>query len=334
MKNFLLFITVLSYFDMALSENISGFADTTPGIESNHLYPVILDGRLAQSSDSFARYTVQVQAYSVDRSRLKNCTGVIIAEDMILTAGHCFESNGQNVTVRFGLAGENKFEWTFKSTMYSALFKNQFFFGPLAASREPKVNEETQVNKPPSTTIVEGKLNINYNEQKLFYKKIENRQSLLNYANIKRDSDIDLNLTDYAVVRISKLPPGYQPIPFYQGTYEFGQDLYYVGYGRNHIENNKNQLALRWSKAHLIGHYTRSNDITKGFQVYSKEKKTMCFGDSGGPLIVKADGIDYLVGINNFVFNRCAEDTWHLNIHYYLDSINEMMRVLRSLHSI
>lgn len=332
MRSFLLFILVSSYFNFAFADSIRGFSDTTAEIESNHLYPTVLDGNLATSTDSFARYTVHIQTYSDNWSPMGKCTGIIIAEDIILTAGHCFKSNGQNVAIKFGLAGKNKFEWIVNSKMYSALNDGQFFSGTLTSLDFPKANNIMKIES--NSAIVNGRLNINYDTQKHFYEEVKNRQSLLNYVDNKTYNSIDTNLVDYGIVRISKLPPGYKPIPFYKGDYEQGQELYFVGYGRNHTEDKKNQVALRWSKAQLIGHYTKKNDITKGFQVYSEEKKAICFGDSGGPLVAKVNGVDYLVGINNFVYNNCGSDSWHLNIHYYIDSINEMIRKLRSLHSI
>ncbi len=313
---FMLFVAGISH----ANDNYIVFPRTE--IEDLNLYPTVLDGDLVKGDSSFNQYTVKIEVYSDNWSKSEsNCSGVVIAQDIVLTAGHCFHANNVNVAVKFGVGGKAKYEFIENSKIFYALNDNHGYVG--------KINS-------PNQKIVNGHLNINLESQNLFFKEVSQRVALLNYFGIPWVEKMDFNkmFNDFALIKISKLPKGYKPIRFYEGSYQFKEELFYLGYGTNNIEIRKSNSELRTAKAYLIGHYTKPNEYTKGIQTYSPEKKSMCFGDSGGPLVTKVNGEDFLIGINTFVMNNCGSSTWHLVPSYFSKEINNIIKILRSVKSI
>lgn len=164
---------------------------------------------------------------------------------------------------------------------------------------------------------------------------MKERNLLKNYFNIKGYKKFSLYFRDFAIIRVKKMPKYYEPIKFYQGKLYVKHKVQYVGYGRNSIFDDQNDYnTLRWSDAEVVGFYTKPNEFIMGLQTYSPAKQQSCFGDSGGPLITKVDGIPKLLGIASFTSNDCGNETWYLMPQYYINQLQEDIKNIRSWKNI
>lgn len=316
-------ICVLFQFHLVLAIEFSEDKIEIPRVEIEdlNLHPTVINGELVTHADSFKSYTVKIDVYNGINEIINNsCTGVIVASDMVLTAGHCFSEKTTKVRVGFGLSGNRNFGIYEYSKEFIAKFNEKTFHGFLDLSNASNEKEDELIYK------------IDTNLQNNFYNEIKQRTTLVNYYD--KEKNLNYSLLDFALIKISKLPNNYRPIKLFNGTLKYKQELYNVGYGLNSFFKNKKTDNLRWSSSQLIGFYKNPKKGIHGVQTYSPSNKSACYGDSGGPLVVKVDGVDYLLGILIFVRNKCGNDSWYSLPTYYQNEINSIIEFLRSIKSI
>ena len=291
-----------------------------PNAELKH--NVILDGYMATSASGLDAFTVFLEIFKPGGQPIGNCTGVIIAQDMILTSGHCLKEEGRQVSVKFGLGGERGFTHQVWADSYLSVYK--------AANK----------NQASGASLWENDF-LSFNEQQEvdYRRKVSVIQSWI----IEKNPLIKDRFADFAVVKIPQIPKGYNPISFFSGRVEFGQTVFVAGFGTNSRVKKDNVRAMRFSPQKLVGRYeatfintVASTDTHKdsqthviGFQVYSPEKKSICFGDSGGPTVVVVNNEYQLLGLNTFVYNNCAGATWTVSIGHIYEQVLQMVWQLR-----
>lgn len=277
-------------------------------------HKTVIDGTLAKKSDAAPRFTVHLQMINADGSNSGSCTGALIAEDMVLTAGHCFLPTTQKVKVSFGLGGNAGFTHSIESKIFEWVKPTTYLL--MASAPSPWVNGELYFDPEIRTKdLIE----------------VESRLGLVNYSG--RNLVDPRTLRDFAVIRINAIPKGYQALEFFQGTIGFRTIAISAGYGVNSRKQSELDGRLRWSEQELIGYYEDVADITMAWQAFSAKQPT-CFGDSGGPMVIKTDEGYQLMGINLFGYNGCSSTTWFGNPNHYQDLIRDTMKHLRARNDI
>ncbi len=309
---------VLTAFSLSLFSSISQaqVVGSSSIEEANPLrHNIVLNGNLATQATGGRVFTVALESVNLDGSVSGTCTGVIIAKDIVLSAGHCFKRSTAAVRVKFGLGGKAGFTDTIVS--------KKFLWSQPDAYLEPGTGPGLWAD---------GKLTQDEASQARFESSIGSRAALQNFAG---STTVDyIKLLDLAVIRIDRLPAGYGPVKFYSGDVSYGMNVIGIGYGTNSRVSSELDNRLRWSNLSLIGHYTRDGEMTTAWEVYSKQRQLTCFGDSGGPLFVKTAEGYQLLGTLLFVFNKCAESAWYLSPHIYIDNLNEKIRGVRAMNDV
>ena len=274
-----------------------------------YLYPAVLDGSESTANDGLKKFTVFLEIMNSEGTKaISHCTGIILDEDIILSAGHCLKDDTLKVRVNYGLGGRYGFTHKVMALGYRSYYpvrptdgKSHFNSGYLAFDEQNRARYESEV---------------------------VNRKAFFNFAN--QNIIAKEEFRDIAVIRVPKIPKGYQKVTRFSGDLSFRQKVIMAGYGTNSRQDDKNVRQLRWSEGELVGHYTFNNEYTMGYQIYSPTRQQACFGDSGGPLFVQSQkGVFQLLAVNSFVFNNCANANWYMNPNYYFNLINDAIKVLR-----
>jgi hypothetical protein len=273
----------------------------------NYYRPAILDGYFASPDGAFSRFTVFIEVFSEDGVPTGTCTGVIIAEDIILSAGHCAHPSKRfKVKVSFGVGGPKGFTDTVFAEDYVS------FYG----------------NPPQESSSGSGSyLGFDRWAQTRFEIDVSQRTGFVNFFKEMPRSDFE----DLMVIRVPKIPKGYKRVEFYSGPLPFRMPVTMAGFGLSTRVFAQHETRLRWSDGELVGHYTENQAVTMGYQVYSPTRQQSCFGDSGGPLVTLGrDGKTYfLMGITLSQINGCANSNFFLNPLYYAKSISLLVVQLR-----
>lgn len=263
--------------------------------------PVVLNGNLASSRSQSYRFTVRLKILNEQDDIKGFCTGIVVSKNLIMTAGHCLSGNNLKVDIQFGLGGESGFTHTIRSDGYRSLYPSYSGGNPWK----------------------DGYLSYNEESRRSFLENVRQRTDWLNFSNGNFVSYN--NFFDIALIKVSGIPNTYSPVKIYNGRYHFKQKAIMAGFGTNSRHANRNDDALRWMEMELIGHYTRQNETTVAWQFYSPEDGGFCFGDSGGPLLVRNTENDelQLIGVNVMIINNCANSSYAVYIKFFREWIQD-----------
>ncbi len=304
-----LFLLLFSFsFQTIHADEIDLFAASEPPPILRH--NIVLNGNLAGMNDGYQNFTVFLSIYSSDGRRQSTCTGIIIAQDMILTAGHCLKYEGLKIKIQFGNGGAQGFTHSIWSGAYISLNPH-----PLNSS---------------SVNWVNGFLTFDEDGKKKHFVEILARKKLFNYA---EQANFPKNLIqDFAVIRFAGVPFGYAPIEYAKvKKLKYRQKVYHVGFGTNSRKAVELTTALRWSNAELTGFFKDKDEPVIGLETFSQSDQQSCFGDSGGPLVIREGSIFKLIGVNAFAYNNCANSNWYMSVAPFSTLINKAILKLRAL---
>ncbi len=308
-------ISYLSCIYIIIATAITSFAaePTLPELNipeapyANLKHNIVLNGKEATSTDlDNKKFLVHLEIYDTETKKTGKCTGFVVARDIVMTAGHCLRSQNKVITVKFGYGGDLGFQ----SRTVSRLYK---WFSP-------------DYKKSSKSSWQDGQLVFDEQEANQFRKSTMLRTSFNEEApNLDR-------FMDFAVIKIDNLPDDYQPIRFYSGpTLQFRQDVYIAGFGTNSRVQSELNDRLMIGELSLIGRAVNNNQIY-GWQSYSRidNTTTTCFGDSGGPILVRdRSGELKVLGINIFGYNGCSHGSWSVSPQYVFPVILWMVTSLR-----
>jgi secreted trypsin-like serine protease len=126
------------------------------------------------------------------------------------------------------------------------------------------------------------------------------------------------------------LPEGYQPATLASSDFKLqvGDKITIMGYGVTSGIKDLGSGALRRAESSIIGKESESQIITDG------HKRSVCFGDSGGPAFILMNGQYIQWGIASSVMNRaCNELSIHTSVMEYKSWINSAATKLRNKFS-
>ena len=130
--------------------------------------------------------------------------------------------------------------------------------------------------------------------------------------------DINLLVYDIALLRLAGSPPaGVEPIPYLPDGLTLtrddeGMQVQFVGFGRT----EKGGLADKLTVFGELGWVCSSTDTCggQGFPIkeraicFDESEGGICFGDSGGPNLIRRDNKEYVAGINSYVAGAFCYD--------------------------
>lgn len=267
-------------------------------------HDVVLNGTKVSSQSALASFTVLLEITDLKTKATSFCTGIIIAQDMILTAGHCFKDYNKKVKVLFGSGGTTGFSHSVTSRQYLYVYN--------------------KVSKATYNPWRKDYLSYDKISKKNFDSEVASRTSF------KNQNPGFNNFNDYALVKIPKIPAGYAPIPYYKGSApKLRQSVYVLGYGTNSRYQDQQNDQLNFAKMQVIDQSVTQGRVI-GWQIYdNKDNAAVCFGDSGGPLVVYTKAGYQLLGVNVFVYNACANSGWSVNPRFFQKQIEQMAKDLR-----
>lgn len=303
-------IIIFSLWASIATANSDAETESNVTFEPSLSHSTVLNGEFVKKNDPKRLFVVKLDIIDPNKKTQNHCTGILIENDIVLSAGHCFPTNNLQVIVKFGLGGKTGYTHVIRALGYRAM----------------KLSNQS-MDVPGDKFKQDGTLNINPDAQAIFYKNIEERTSFMNSVNINGHDENEFH--DYAVIRIPKIPSEYGVIERFSGSLSYRQMVYHLGYGTSSLGQNQNYNELRYSRAYLVGYYRVPGQKMKGWQTFSPTMQQSCYGDSGGPLVIEDGGRLKVLGVNLFTRNRCGNENWYLDINYFENEINEMIQILR-----
>lgn len=159
------------------------------------------------------------------------------------------------------------------------------------------------------------------------------------------------NRNDLALIKIlGQAPEGYQPLQLPKADFPIKAGLTFTAAGYGRVSGKKAAAADTQGSGYL-----RNVDLTikdfspdeNQFFVDQQSNKGICGGDSGGPALMRLNGIDYVVGIasaiswtvpgeissdakKDYVDHKdiCAEKSIYMNVKKYYDWIQKQLKAL------
>ncbi|OFZ49027.1 MAG: hypothetical protein A2381_15585 [Bdellovibrionales bacterium RIFOXYB1_FULL_37_110] len=255
----------------------------------------------------------------------QRCSGVIIAKDTILTAGHCLNGGIDRVSIYFGAYGKNK------RLRFDAKKQSEFMTTYLKASAHSTTMSSRSDKK--SNDLYE----FDQKEYEHFLNYFNNLKSLV----IKNNYDDEFskhNDKDIALIFFDGgLPKGYVPATWFKGEIPvFKERVFSYGYGLSSRTSQKPEFDLREGTTMVFAYYLDSRDSTPlFFKTFSGSHSgsNPCIGDSGGGtyIIDKTTGELLLIAIVISSVNKCANSQGHNLIHRYSSWINSEILKYRSI---
>jgi hypothetical protein len=291
------------------------------------MLPTILGGKSVEAGTMVASHTVALEIRSAEGEMIGTCSGVIIDPKVILTAGHCLTREGLRVRVKFGLGGKAGF----LSEAESALYVSSKIPVKSKIPIKSKKRGEPSTDPLPKSPWENGELTFDPKLRSEILADIESRISLKTYSGAAFAPSV---FFDLAVIKIEGLPPGFSPVEMASESPWFRMPVVVAGFGTDSRKASEAQLQLRQTTQFISGQAALRNGRPYAFEVYAPTLDGMCFGDSGGPTFVEADGGLKLLGINNGVTNNCASAGWITHPLYFRAFLEEAIRSLGERHLI
>jgi hypothetical protein len=257
----------------------------------------VLGGSFVDRGNPIASSTVFIEMLEPNGEKLGECSGVIIGRAFILTAGHCLPRRNMSVNVGFGLGGKAGFKHAIRSSLY------------YSSKAEQEVNEKGPEG-PEQDSPSHEYLDFDKDGRRVFLEVIHRRNGFLNQNG--RGKISEKNFLDFAVIKIDRLPPGYQPaLPFQPVSLPFKAPAYVVGFGLNTRHLRRAQPILKVATEYAIGYASVGDRHPYAIELYSPdENEGLCSGDSGGPTFIEINGKLQLLGINKSGIEGCAGSGW------------------------
>lgn len=261
----------------------------------------VLNGTPVAENGQSDNFTVRLKIKKKDGSG-SSCTGVIVGDDLVLTAGHCIDKSELKITIQFGRGGKNGFTHEVNAVRYTYLN-----------------------NRPPSNGASrwsDGEMKFNEELQREFLATVQGLRSWRNGGPANNPKKILFD--DIGLVKIGRIPRGYSPVRVYGDRLQFKQELIVAGFGTNSRIQSENDDVLRFGRLEVIGHYSSPGEDTRGYEYFSPAGNNACAGDSGAPVLAKnAFGELELVGLHIFSINSCANSGYSLKIDFYRNWIED-----------
>ena len=239
----------------------------------------ITGGKTVSPSDPIAKHLAYLEMYGAN-GQPYNCTSVIIAKNMLLTAAHCAKFYAPWRMWAAFTTQVQKYNQNWASAEYKK--------GNLIPVKTYAVNKAYVVYESPSYNFK--------TETTKQYDKIADQY----FANYVRHA------ADLAVVVLTKnIPPGFQPVPIYQGQISDNTILTISGYGLNSVQDYLGGAGNTFTLRKVRMKINQINKNTFGSNGVS-QTDSVCSGDSGGAAFIRQNGKLYLVGTT--ILGSCGKN--------------------------
>lgn len=246
----------------------------------------IIGGTVVEASDVISKSTVFLQSYtkSADgKTSVANCTGTLVREDIVLTAGHCVPAlkKGEQAVMVAAFVQDYKTKPDQKLVRYvSNVVVHPNYVGDDEESSEAKVSETLAAAAAaplaPVAPAAAAKEQAPEEEEKF------------------------VNYNDFALIKLAApAPEGFVPAKILtdEALLSEGAEVIVAGFGINDDIKKTSDGKLKKAKTLVLGSYGNEllTDQSRG--------ESICSGDSGGPAFLEVKGQLYVWGVASRVGN-------------------------------